>query len=295
MSRYQINDLEQLTGIKAHTIRIWEKRYQLIQPYRTATNIRYYDDEQVKKLLNVATLVHFGHKISRIAQMEARQLNDMVSNLQNVESDDAVNASYITSLTSSMLSFDENLFERTLSAAFTRHGVYNGMIQVVYPFLAKTGVLWSINETMPIQEHFATGILRRKLLAAIDGLPAAKESPATFLLFLPQDEWHEVGLLLTHFLTRSMGFKTLYFGQNVPFDNLHTTIPHIRPTHFITFYIMRKKSVDIPAEFVRLASNIGDARLVVCGREDMLAQLPAHPSIDLCSDANAMIEYLKSV
>lgn len=295
MIKYQINDLEQLTGIKAHTIRIWEKRYQLINPHRTATNIRYYDDDQARKLLNVATLVNFGHKISRIASLPNGELNDMVGKLQTAPTDDVVNASYVTGLVTSMISFDEDAFEKMISAAVTRYGMYGAMVKVVYPFLVKVGVLWNVSESMPAQEHFASAIIRRKLMAACDGLPPAQDTHKTVLLFLPPDEWHEIGLLLTDYLIRSSGHKTIYLGQNVPFGNLRQMLPYVKPTHLVTFYVMRKKKIDLPAEFVRLANDIGTAKLVVCGREEMLATIKPTANMDLCNSTETMVEYLSSL
>lgn len=295
MIRYQINDLEQLTGIKAHTIRIWEKRYQLINPHRTSTNIRYYDDDQARKLLNVATLVHFGHKISRIASMPTVELNDMVGKLQSGTADDAVNASYVTGLVTSMISFDEESFERMISACITRYGMYGGMVKVVYPFLTKIGILWNVSESMPAQEHFATAIIRRKLMAASDGLAPNSDSKKTIILFLPPNEWHEIGLLLTEYLFRSAGHKTIYLGQNVPFGNVREMIPYIKPTHLVSFYIIRNKKNNLPLEFSKLSAEIGSTKLVVCGRAELLSELTASPNLTLCSKSETMVEYLNSI
>jgi hypothetical protein len=295
MVRYQINDLEQLTGIKAHTIRIWEKRYQLINPHRTNTNIRYYDDDQAKRLMNVATLVNFGHKISRIAGMPTPQLNEMVEKLKSAPTDDVVNASFVTGLLTSMISFDEAAFEKMISAAVTRYGMYGAMVNVIYPFLVKVGILWNVNESMPSQEHFATGIIRRKLMAATDGLPTPQNKEKTVLLFLPPDEWHEIGLLLSEYLVRSAGCNTIYLGQNVPFSNIREMLPHVKPSHLVTFFIMRKKKVDLPVEFTKLSKELGTAKLVVCGRAEMLSTLTPSPNLDLCSSTEMMVDYLKNL
>lgn len=293
MNRYQINDLEKMTGIKAHTIRIWEKRYNLIEPFRTATNIRYYDDSQVRKLLNISTLVNFGHKISRVASYSEMQLNEMVTSLQSAQSDDVVKASFVTEMTSAMLLYDEAKFEKVLSAVITRFGIYTAMLDVVYPFLHKTGVMWSTNSSMPSQEHFATCILRRKLVSAIDGLPPAHNMEKTILLFLAPDEWHEIGLIFSDYIVRSLGFRTIYLGQNVPLSNIREMLPYVKPTHMITFFIMHKKKMNLPEEFRRLADDSPKSTLVVIGREELLRSIKQTVNLVPCSSVDSLVALLK--
>lgn len=237
MSQYQIADLEQLTGIKAHTIRIWEKRYKLIEPYRTPTNIRYYNDAQAKKLLNVATLLAQGIKISRIAELQEEEIAHLIISGKDDLDNDAVCQTFINDMVASMLVFDEMAFEKAFSASVNRLGMYNAMLKVVYPFLNKTGILWSINEAMPVQEHFASCVIRRKLMAAIDGLPYPTRKKMKFVLFLPPEEWHEIGLLFSDYIIRSQGYPTVYLGANVPLEDLQGTINAVKPTHLLTFFI----------------------------------------------------------
>jgi DNA-binding transcriptional MerR regulator len=293
MNRYQINDLEKMTGIKAHTIRIWEKRYNLIEPFRTATNIRYYDDSQVRKLLNISTLVNFGHKISRVASFNEQQLNEMVSSLQSAQSDDVVKASFVTELTSAMLTYDEGKFEKVLSAVITRYGMYTTMMDVIYPFLHKTGVMWSTNSAMPTQEHFATCIIRRKLIAATDGLPPAHIEGKCILLFLPPDEWHEIGLTFTDYIARSLGYRTVYLGQNVPLSNIREMLPYVKPTHMITFYIMQKKKMNLPEEYRRLAEDAPKTKFIVIGRDEMLRQIKQTVNLIPCNSVDSLNSILK--
>ncbi|HEY1038605.1 MAG TPA: MerR family transcriptional regulator [Bacteroidia bacterium] len=237
MEYYQINDLERLTGIKAHTIRIWEKRYNLIEPYRSETNIRYYDDDQVKKLLNVATLLDNGWKISKIARLNDADIRKHILQIKDSPEQGNVNISFINDLVAAMLTFDEAGFEKIFSAAVTRMGMYNAMLNVFYPFLHKTGVLWSADKAAPVQEHFASHLIRKKLMAAIDGLPVSHKKDKRFLLFLPENEWHDIALLFSDYIIRSNGYSTLFLGQNLPSANLGIILSKQKFTHFLSFFI----------------------------------------------------------
>lgn len=265
MSSYQIADLERLTGIKAHTIRIWEKRYNLIEPHRTSTNIRYYDDAQARKLLKVSTLLTQGIKISKIAQFSDKEINLKIQESQKQGSDDLICTGYINELIGSMLVFDESGFERAFSSAVVRFGMFQAMLKVFYPFLNRTGLMWSLEEAMPVQEHFATAIIRRKLINAIDGLLPPIKKSKLFLLFLPNDEWHETGLLFSDYIIRSHGHKTIYLGQNVPAENLKEVIVNTKPTHILTLYIARRELAIMEKELTAISKQNPNLKLLVAG------------------------------
>jgi MerR family transcriptional regulator, light-induced transcriptional regulator len=273
MKSYQIADLELLTGIKAHTIRIWEKRFALIVPHRTTTNIRYYDDEQVKKLLNVSTLLSMGYKISKIAKRSDKEINKLIEDVKKVSPEDALCASYINELTSAMVSFNEEAFDMTFTAAVASFGVYEAMLKVFYPFLYKTGVLWSINEAMPAEEHFASGIIRRKLMAAIDGLPNPSKKNKLFILFLPPEEWHETGLLFSDYLIRSKGYRTIYLGQNVPVENVITIAHQLKPNYLLTFQVVRRNEREFENQLLQLNLKSKATEILVCSKMDFAERL----------------------
>jgi DNA-binding transcriptional MerR regulator len=265
LSFYQISDLERLTGIKAHTIRIWEKRYNLIEPHRTSTNIRYYDDEQARKLLNVSTLLSEGFKISKVSGFSDKEIKTHIQNLHQSSGEDSICSGFINDLIASMLGFDEPAFEKSFSSAVTRFGMYQAMVKVFYPFLKKTGLMWNSSTAMPVQEHFASHIIRRKLISAIDGLPAQSKKSKVFLLFLPLEEWHEIALLLSDYLIRSKGYKTIYLGQNVPFLNLEEVIKATKPTHLLTFYITRQPLEGIKEALMNLSKKNSRCAILVGG------------------------------
>lgn len=265
MSTYQINDLERLTGVKAHTIRIWEKRYSLIKPHRTASNRRYYDDAQVKKLLNVATLVTQGHKISTIASFSQKELSMRIQENEATDSGENNTHNYVNNMIAAMLVFDEQGFERVFSAAVTRMGMYDAMHSVVYPFLQKAGVMWSIDAVVPAQEHFASCIIRNKLMAATDGLLPPTNKSKKLLLFLPPSEWHDIGLLFANYALRAKGYSTVYLGQNVPMESIDTAITAVKPTHVFFYYITTKPKEEIEKEIDHLVKRNSHIKILYSG------------------------------
>ena len=230
MSRYSIRDLEQLSGIKAHTLRIWEQRYNLLSPKRTDTNIRFYDEEDLKLILNVAFLNAEGIKISRIAGMSVEEIRDHVIQLADkpLSVDDQLHA-----LTVSMLELDEDRFDRTLSANIEKLGFEETMFSIIYPFLSKIGVLWQTGTINPAQEHFISNLVRQKMIVAIDKQKSGKGGKK-FLLFLPEGELHEISLLFTSYLIKANAHQVIYLGQSTPADDLVKVHAIYRPDYLVT-------------------------------------------------------------
>lgn len=232
MGQYSIKELEKLSGIKAHTIRTWEKRYNVFNPSRTETNIRYYSDQDLKKLLNISLLSRHGHKISKISHLSYDQLTDKIIALEdNFEDID----SYIEQLTVCMIEMDEIKFEKLLSIYVLKFGFEKTIVEIVFPFLRKVGVLWLSDNINPIQEHFMSHLIRQKIIVAIDGLSIRAEASAPkVMLFLPENELHEISLLFFHYLIRKMKFNTFYLGQHVPLSSLEEAAKVYRPDYLIS-------------------------------------------------------------
>jgi DNA-binding transcriptional MerR regulator len=232
VAKYSIRELEQLSGIKAHTIRIWEQRYGILNPQRTETNIRFYDDADLKILLNVSLLNDKGYKISKIARMSQEELSDEVLAVTTGSDDKQVQ---INALVIAMLEMCEEKFERMLGTTFLQLGFENAMLQVVYPFLNKIGILWQTNNICPAHEHFVCNLIRQKLIVAIDGqvLPD-REKSRRFLLFLPEGELHELGLLFMHYLLRVRNHHVMYLGQNLPLKDLEAANNYYKADFLVT-------------------------------------------------------------
>lgn len=218
MANYSIRDLENITGIKAHTIRIWEKRYNLFEPTRTETNLRRYTEADLRKLLNISILNNSGYKISELSTCNNTELNERVSNLDSKLN---YHNQTIDFLTAAMIDMDLDRIEMLLYNAEYKIGFEQTYKEILYPFLAKIGILWQTGVIEPFREHFVSNIIRRKIIGAIENSRfKPRHNAPTAVLFLPEHELHELGLLYYEYLLKREGYKTIYLGQIVPFINL---------------------------------------------------------------------------
>jgi len=215
---FSIKDLENICGIKAHTIRMWEKRYLLLTPNRTDTNIRTYDMENLKKLLNVSFLVNCGYKISRIAKLNDSELEEY---LTSVVSDQTVVDKTFNSLKLSMLNFNATIFNNAFNEASERFSFNEIFNNIWVPFLNEIGMLWQSGTINSTHEHFITQLIKQKISCNIEHLQnTAPTKDKTFVLFLPSGESSDLALLFLHNLLLDYGFKTVYLGANVSTANL---------------------------------------------------------------------------
>ncbi len=265
MTVYSINDLEKITGIKAHTIRIWEKRYEVVQPKRTPTNIRYYEDQDLKKLLNISTLNRYGIRISQIVKMTPDEIHEKIMEIAGHTSD---YESQINQLVMAMIELHEEQFDKILSSATLKLGFEKTVIHILYPFLEKIGLLWQVGTINPAQEHFVSALIRQKLIIAIDGQGYAhRPGYKTFALFLPEDEWHELGLLFYSYLIRKNGHRVVYLGQSVPLDNLSEVV-RLSKAHFLfTYLIAGLPAKDLPEYLKSLSESFPEQTIFVTGAQ----------------------------
>ncbi|QMU29422.1 MerR family transcriptional regulator [Adhaeribacter radiodurans] len=232
MGQYSIKELEQLTGIKAHTIRIWEMRYGILKPKRSETNIRTYDDDDLKHILNVSLLNQNGFKISKIACMTSCQIGDAILGLSENKEECP---HQISGLVSAMVEMNEERFDKILSTVILQKGFEATVNLLVLPFLKKIGVLWQTGNINPAHEHFVSNIIRQKFIVAIDGqiIPSGSNVPR-FILFLPEGELHELGILFMQYLLRSRQIRVLYLGQNLPLADLIKAYEGFQPNYLGT-------------------------------------------------------------
>ncbi|MEK0423765.1 MAG: hypothetical protein RLZ95_1675 [Bacteroidota bacterium] len=217
MSSYTIKDLEQISGIKAHTIRIWEQRYRFLQPQRTETNIRSYSADELKVILNVSLLNKYGFKISHIDKMSTSEIEEKILGLNQL---DAEKERVVNALIKDMVSLDMISFERQLDNYIAQKGIEKTITEIIFSFLERVGVLWITNHINPAQEHLASNIIRQKVILGIEKLPKSFVNAKTIVLFMPEGEYHEIGLLFVHFLLKSKGYNVDYLGTNVPLIDL---------------------------------------------------------------------------
>ena len=232
---FTIKDLENLSGIKAHTIRIWEKRYQLLKPQRTSGNIRYYDTISLQKLLNVALLNKNKYKISKIADLSDDAIVLLARELANKNAlvDDAIN-----SLKMSMFSFDQVLFNQTYNQLLINKTFRQVFKEVFIPFLSHIGLMWQTNTLTPAHEHFISNLISQKIQINIEKIQQSTlvDTSEVHVLFLPENEIHELGLMYLNYELSLRAKKTIYLGQSIPLDNLNTLVSKFEKIIFISSF-----------------------------------------------------------
>ncbi|NRR90830.1 MerR family transcriptional regulator [Winogradskyella undariae] len=243
-NRFSIKDLENLTGIKAHTIRIWEKRYSLLEPKRTETNIRYYDLASFQKLLNVSYLNNNGYKISKIATIESQEIPQLVRELAtktNLDSH-AINAFKLA-----MLNFDQALFYKTYETLLSEKSFENIFYNIFIPLLTEIGLLWQTDTINPAHEHFISILIRQKILINTEKIQSTQSHKPlkTFVLYLPDNEIHDLGLTFIHHEIISNGHRSIFLGPSVPLDSLIELKNYYDDITFISYFTIKPEKENL--------------------------------------------------
>lgn len=288
MAKYTIKDLEKLSGVKAHTIRIWEKRHNIVTPARTDTNIRFYSDADLKKIINVSLLNNHGVRISKIADMSVEDLNQRVKALSETDNEFSV---HIDQLIVSMIDIDEERFEKILNNLILRYGFEETVTTVVYPFLQKIGILWQTETITPAHEHFISNLIRQKLIVAIDGLSIPDKNAKRALLFLPEGELHEIGLLFSHYLARKYGYKSYYLGQSLPHKDLLVIAARHQPDLLITCITSPMGNV---ADYLSLLHRDFPTSVILVSGLQMSSSPERPPNVYLFANSSELKERLLS-
>lgn len=264
MSVYSIKDLEHLSGIKAHTLRIWEQRYGILNPERTDTNIRTYGDDELKLVLNIAILQNRGEfKISEIAKMSdsERSANLLRLSEGNLHFPDQIHA-----LTIAMLELNEVMFQQLTFNIVRKYGFEDYLIQIIHPFMLRLGTLWLSGSVSPAQEHFISHLIRQKVISAIDQLDLShKPNAKKFLLYLPEGELHEIGLLFANYLLRSRKHEVIYLGQSLPLEDIVYANEIFKPDYILSVFTSQPNPDDIKNYLHQLKEGIPNAKLLLTG------------------------------
>ena len=255
MNLFSISDLQNFSGVKAHTIRIWEHRYNALKPERSDGNTRYYDGKQLRRLLNIVSLMNNGYKISELCTMTDEKhfslLNDQY--LKTISQTNPYDF-YISQLVSNAIEFDESGFHKLYANCLLRFGIADTYKKIIQPALERFGLMCAKASLQPAQEHFVSSLIRQKILAATDTLPLNSFSAEKWILFLPENEFHETGLLFSNFLIRHFGHKVYYIGANVPFDTLLTTAEKLKPGKLL-FFLVRNNEIESDYEYFKLLES----------------------------------------
>jgi len=263
MTHYTLYELEKLTGILAATIRVWERRYNIIKPKRTDTNRRWYDDDDLRRLINISIIYHSGIKISKIAKYSESELEEKAEFLTR---DSFISDTNIKSLIVAMLSFNGNAVNEILLRSIINSGFEETFSSVVFPFLRRVGIMWHTGSASTGAEHFITNIFRGRLISAIDSLqPASDPKSKRVIMFLPENELHEMGLLFYSYLIRKMGHMVLYLGQTTPFSAL-TEVSEKWHSDILVTGILSDLSISEPEEYLKnLSSTFKSQKILVSG------------------------------
>lgn len=293
MSSYSIKDLEVLSGIKAHTLRIWEQRYNLIAPARTDTNIRQYTGDDLKLLLNVSLLNQNGYKISKIANMSQEELTQEVISItdRNLKYPDQIQA-----LTLAMIDIDEARFEKIMAKNILQFGLEKTMINIIYPFLSKIGLMWQTGSINPAQEHFISNLIRQKLIVAIDGqYNSPKPDAKKFLLFLSEGELHELSLLFTHYIVKSRQQKSIYLGQSLPFNDLVSTYNAHNPDYIVTVLTSVPGYNDVQKYVSKLSQTFKNSQILISGYQVQGQDLELDNNVSILNKIDDLIDIIEDI
>ncbi len=295
MNSFTISQLQSYSGISVHSIRAWEKRYSALKPGRSEGNTRYYNGNQLRRLLNIAGLMNSEYKISELCAMPDAKLFELVS--ERLESKAATDNDefMISQMVAAALEFNELLFEKIFSRAIIGYGVEGTYLKVIYPALHRMGVMWAAERIAPAQEHFVTNLIRQKLDTSVDVLPVNSSSKNHWLLFLPENEFHEIGLLFANYLVRNSGHRCTYLGANVPFDALKDAVKMIKPTSLLCFLVLAKeKNTDL--ELIRLMlKSFNEQKVFVAAEENRLKGIKFSERFIALKSVNDLNNELKSM
>lgn len=292
MNAFTIKDLENLSGIKAHTIRIWEQRYKFLKPQRTSTNIRYYSNDELKALLNIALLNKYGFKISHIDQMNPSEIRDKIFSLSDPL---AVQERVVNELVQEMVSMEMEKFEHILAGYIAAKGMERTIMQIIFPFLEKIGILWQTGHINPAQEHIVSNIIRQKLITAIETTVPPVRKEKTAMLFLPEGEHHEMGILFVSFLLKIRGIKIIYLGANIPMKDVEYVCDIKKPDYIFIHLTSAASNFNFEKFITTVSQKSGSSKVVISGKLAQTCKKPAPAGVDLKQTLAEVIQQVSSI
>ena len=292
MHSFTIKDLENLSGIKAHTIRIWEQRYSFLKPARSDTNIRYYGNPELKQLLNIALLNKYGFKISHIDKMNEVEIREKILSLNQVE---AQQERIINELIQGMVDMELAHFESILNNHILVRGIERSIMQIIFPFLQKLGILWQTNHINPAQEHFVSNIIRQKLIVGIDNVTSSFKINKSVLLFLPEGEFHELGLLFMHYMLKSRGISVVYLGASIPLKDVEYVIKNKNPDYLYIHITSPANKFSFERFIAGVAQLSPNSPIIISGPLTNSYQKKLHPPVLFKKSAADIMEFVLSI
>lgn len=288
--KYSIKDIENLTGIKRHTIRIWEKRYALLEPKRTDTNIRYYNDADIKKILNINLLYSNGLKISKIAELEDKELQDKVEEIiseadeRSIEKDQA-----LESVIDKIIELNGEEIEKLLEIEFLRSDANAFFYDFIFPLLERIGKLWQLNTISVAHEHYFSNILKSFILNKTQNLNTSRINSKKAIFFLHEHEEHEFGLLVNQFFMKLEGWQCYYLGQNVPIEDLKISAKQIDPDIYITSFLTHIGDKKLAKILDQILEFIPKDKLFITGHYAFTSDLFSNLNLKIFKNINEII------
>ena len=291
---YSIADLEQLSGIQSHTIRIWERRYNALEPMRTLGNTRLYDDFQLRKLLNIASLNQSGLKISKICSLANNDMERLLNEQLSLAPEQARFEYYVSQLLKLGLAYNEIGFDKLLTNCISKFGILDAYREIIYPILVRLGLMWRKDDICPAQEHFLTNIIKKKIYAAIDRLPLSKSATETWLLFLPEDEDHEIGLLFANYLLKAAGKGVFYLGSKVPLKSVKIVLQENSINKILLFVTRNKPKAQAQKYLDNLRETCSPAEIYLAGNDYLIRQLTLGDTVSQVNSLDAFEKLIEN-
>jgi DNA-binding transcriptional MerR regulator len=295
MDVFTIKDLENLTGIKAHTIRMWEQRYSFLKPIRSNSNIRCYNSNELRTILNISLLNRYGYKISHISRMPEGEINEKILLLPQVE---ALHERLINELMQCMLELDMEVFEFKLDKFIRINGIEKCIVRIIFPFLERIGILWLTNHINPAQEHLVSNIIRSKIIAGTEGIKNKNRPDKHFrkiLLFLPEGEYHELGLLFIYYLLKKEGFTVLYVGANIPVKYMARIAKRKEPVILYTHLTSVVQNFNTENFLLNIQEELNDCQFVISGKSIQSYKKKLPPNIHFRNSIADVVECIVSL
>ncbi len=290
MNHFTIRDIENLCGIKAHTLRIWEQRYTLVAVKRKKSQHRFYDNDDLKEFLRISFLYHNGFKISKIAALGAEEIQRIVKNFSAKEEN---HASFVHQLIEAGMDFDTEKFEKIINYLVLKIGFEKCIIEVLYPFLLRIGFLWVTNNIIPAQEHFTSNIIREKIIIAIAGLQPEPANKTIIVVFAPFGEQHEIPLLTANYFFRKNNIRTVYFGVNVKAESLVEYL-NVKPATHLYAHLTTSFSNERLMDYLFILNNhFPEMKIIVSGPGSKFIEKNIENLLTLAS-LDDMIEFAKA-
>ena len=292
MDSFTIKDLENLSGIKAHTLRVWEQRYNFLKPGRTSTRIRYYNNEELKKILNIALLNKFGFKVSHLNKMNEEGMKEKILSLTQPQ---AQQERIVNELIQNMIDLNMNAFETTIDDYILARGIEKTITQIIFTYLDRIGILWQTGHINPAQEHLVTNIIRQKLMVGLESVRTTFQINTSVLLFLPEGEHHELGLLFMYFLLKSRGASVIYLGANIPIKDVAYVVNIKKPDYLYVHLTTVGQSFNLEKFLSNMTRQFGSLPVIVSGRLTMTYEKKIKPPIRFKRSFTEVMDFISGL